>query len=198
MIVALTFLTAGLLVVPAPLTDADRAALVTELKASQQAVVDTVKGLTPEQMAFKAGPDRWSVAECVEHIAATEPMLFGFIEGKVLKTAPASEADRAKTTGKDTGVMEMVTNRTKKFQAPNEIRPNGRWSGRGELLKAFGDARAKTIAWAETTTEDLRAHVMSGPSGELDGYQWIMYLSGHTRRHLGQIKEVMASANFPK
>ncbi len=86
MIVALTFLTAGLLAAPVPLTDADRTALVTELKASQQAVVDTVKGLTPEQMTFKPGPDRWSVAECVEHIAATEPMLFGFIEGKVLKT----------------------------------------------------------------------------------------------------------------
>jgi hypothetical protein len=202
MIVALTFLTAALLAAPAapaPMTDADRTALVTELKASQQAVVDTVKDLTPEQLTFKPGPDRWSVAECLEHIAATEPALFGgFIQGKVLKTAPASEADRAKTTGKDTGVMTMVTDRTKKFQAPNEIRPAGRWTGRDALLKAFEDARGKTIEWAQTTKEDLRSHVMSGPGGELDGYQWVMYLSGHTRRHLAQMKEVMASANFPK
>jgi hypothetical protein len=202
MIVALTFLTAGLLAAPpvplAPLSDADRTALVTELQASQQAVVDTVKGLTPEQMTFKPGPDRWSVAECIEHIAATEPMLFGFIEGKVLKTPAASEADRAKVAGKDTGIMTMVTDRSKKFQAPAEIRPNGRWTGKDALLKAFEDARAKTIDWAKTTKEDLRSHVASGPGGELDGFQWIMYLSGHTRRHLGQIKEVMASANFPK
>jgi hypothetical protein len=202
MIVALTFLTAALLAAPAapaPMTDAERTALVTELKASQQAVVDTVKDLTPEQLTFKPGPDRWSVAECLEHIAATEPALFGgFIQGKVMKTAPASEADRAKTAGKDTGVMTMVTDRTKKFQAPNEIRPAGRWTGRDALLKAFEDARAKTIEWAETTKEDLRSHVMSGPGGELDGYQWVMYLSGHTRRHLAQMKEVMASANFPK
>jgi hypothetical protein len=26
----------------------------------------------------------------------------------------------------------------------------------------------------------------------------MMYLSCHTRRHIAQIKEVMASANFPK
>ena len=202
MIVALTFLTAGLLVAPlapvAALTDADRTALITELQASQQAVVDTVKGLTPEQMTFKPGPDRWSVAECVEHIAATEPFLFGFIEGKVLKTPAASEADRAKTSGKDTGILNIVTDRSKKFQAPAEIRPNGRWTGRDPLLKAFEDARAKTIDWAKTTQEDLRSHVMQGPGGELDGFQWIMYLSGHTRRHLAQMKEVMASANFPK
>lgn len=199
MIVALTFLTVGLLAAPVPLTDADRTALVTELKASQQAVAETIKGLTPEQMTFKAGPDRWSVAECLEHIAATEPMLFGgFIQGKVLQTPPASEADRAKTTGKDAGVMTMVTDRSKKFQAPNEIRPTGRWTGKDALLKAFEDARAKTIEWTQTTKEDLRAHVMAGPGGELDGYQWMMYLSGHTRRHLAQMKEVMASANFPK
>jgi hypothetical protein len=197
-IVALTFLAAALLAAPASMTDAERTALVTELKASQQAVVDTVKGLSPEQMTFKPGPDRWSVAECVEHLAATEPMLFGFIEGKVLKTAPASDADRAKVAGKDTGVMEMVTNRTKKFQAPAEIRPTGRWTGRDALIKAFEDARAKTVDWAQTTKEDLRAHVMSGPGGELDGYQWMMYLSGHSRRHLAQIKEVIASPNFPK
>ena len=49
MIVALTFLTAGLLAAPVPLTDADRTALVTELKASQQAVVDTVKGSRPSR-----------------------------------------------------------------------------------------------------------------------------------------------------
>jgi hypothetical protein len=199
MIVALTFLTAGLLAAaPLPLTDADRTALVTELQASQQAVVDTVKGLSPEQMAFKPGPDRWSVAECLEHITATEPFLFGFIEGKVLKTPPASEADKAKTAGKDKGIIETVTNRTKKFQAPAEIRPTGKWTGREELLKAFGDARAKTIDWTKATKEDLRAHVMAGPGGELDGFQWMMYLSGHTRRHLAQIKEVMASPNFPK
>jgi hypothetical protein len=197
-IVALTFFAAALLAAPASMTDAERTALVTELKASQQAVVDTVKGLSPEQMTFKPGPDRWSVAECVEHLAATEPMLFGFIEGKVLKTAPASDADRAKVAGKDTGVMEMVTNRTKKFQAPAEIRPTGRWTGRDALIKAFEDARAKTVDWAQTTKEDLRAHVMSGPGGELDGYQWMMYLSGHSRRHLAQIKEVIASPNFPK
>lgn len=195
MIVALTFLTALLV---APLTDADRTALVTELQASQQAVVDTVKGLTPEQLTFKPGPDRWSVAECVEHIAATEPMLFGLIEGKVLKTPPASEADRAKVANKDTGIMTMVTDRSKKFQAPAEIRPNGRWTGKDALLKAFEDARGKTIDWTKTTKDDLRAHVMAGPGGELDGYQWMMYLSGHTRRHLAQIKEVMASPNFPK
>jgi hypothetical protein len=198
MIVALTFLTASLLAAPAPLTDADRTALVTELKASQQAVADTVKSLTPEQLAFKPGPDRWSVAECLEHIAATEPMLFGFIQGKVLKTPPASEADRAKTAGKDSGIISTVTDRTKKFQAPGELRPTGRWTGREALLKAFDDNRAKTIEWVQATKDDLRAHVMSGPGGELDGYQWMMYLSGHTRRHLAQMKEVMASPNFPK
>ena len=197
MMVALTLLVVGLLGTPA-LTDADRAALMSELQASQQAVVDTVKGLSPEQLAFKPGPDCWSVAECVEHIAATEPLLFGVISGKVLKTPAASEAERQKTTGKDEAVMKMVTDRSNRFQAPPEIRPTGRWTTGDALLKALDDNRGKTLEYVKTTKDDLRAHVMPGPGGELDGYQWMMYLSGHTRRHLAQIKEVMASPGFPK
>lgn len=184
--------------VAASLTDADRTALVTELQSSHQAVVDTVKGLSPEQLAFKPGPERWSVAECLEHISVTEVALFGYITGKVLATPAAADADRQKAAGKDEGVMTLVTNRTAKFRAPAEIRPSGRFATREAVLQAFDEGRTKTIAYVKTTQQDLRAHVLKGAAGEMDGYQWIVYLSGHTRRHLAQINEVMASPGFPR
>jgi len=34
--------------------------------------------------------------------------------------------------------------------------------------------------------------------GTLDGYQWILLISGHERRHTLQILEVKADPNFPK
>lgn len=188
----------GGLVAAASLTETDRTALVTELQGSQQAVVETVKDLSPEQLAFKPGPDRWSVAECLEHISVTEVALFGYITGRVLTTPAAADADRQKAAGKDEGVMTLVTNRTAKFRAPAEIRPSGRYATRDAALAAFADGRAKTLDYVKTTQDDLRAHVLKGAAGEMDGYQWIVYLSGHTRRHLAQIKEVMASPGFPR
>ena len=59
------------------LTQADRDKGIAELEGSRQAFLDATKGLTPAQWNFKAGPDRWSIAECAEHIALSEEFIFG-------------------------------------------------------------------------------------------------------------------------
>jgi hypothetical protein len=188
----------GGVIAAVPLTEADRTALVTELQASHQEVVETVKTLSPGQLAFKPAPDRWSVAECLEHISNTEVALFGYIVNKVLATSAATGEAKQKAAGKDDAVMKMVTDRTARFQAPAEIQPSGKYATREAALQAFGDGRKKTLEFVKTTQQDLRGHVLKGAAGEMDGYQWLLYLSGHTRRHLAQIKEVMASPGFPK
>jgi uncharacterized damage-inducible protein DinB len=188
----------GGVIAAVPLTEADRKALATELQASHQEVVETVKTLSPGQLAFKPAPDRWSVAECLEHISNTEVALFGYIVNKVLATPAATGEAKQKAAGKDDAVMKMVTDRTARFQAPAEIQPSGKYATREAALQAFDDGRKKTLEFVKTTQQDLRGHVLKGAAGEMDGYQWLLYLSGHTRRHLAQIKEVMASPGFPK
>ena len=42
------------------------------LEQTRDGVVAAVKGLSSEQMKFKPAPDRWSVAETLEHIALAE------------------------------------------------------------------------------------------------------------------------------
>ncbi|HUA92072.1 MAG TPA: DinB family protein [Terracidiphilus sp.] len=39
-----------------------------------------MKGLSNAQLNFKAGPDRWSVAQTLEHIALAEDMLLKNVE----------------------------------------------------------------------------------------------------------------------
>ena len=54
---------------------------------------------------------------------------------------------------------------------------------------------------AVSTQDDLRDHFRDHPVpaiGTLDAYQWILLISGHTRRHTAQILEVKADPNFPK
>jgi hypothetical protein len=50
----------------------------------------------------------------------------------------------------------------------------------------------------KTTTDDLHGH--GAPHlvfKMLDGYQWVLLLSGHSARHTAQIGEVKASAGYP-
>ena len=44
----------------------------------------------------------------------------------------------------------------------------------------------------------LRLHTSESPMGmELDGYQWTLFLSGHTERHVKQMREVKSHPDFP-
>lgn len=176
------------------LTPADREKGVKYLEQTRDAVVAATKGLSEAQWKFKAAPDKWSVAETLEHIALGEDYLFGFEKNKVM-TSPPGPADRdiAKI---DALVLAMVPDRSTKRQAPPELVPTGRWTPE-QALDHFLKSRAVTIDYMKTTA-DLREHVADSPLGKLDGYEWLLFIGAHSERHTKQILEVKADAGFPK
>lgn len=178
------------------LSDEDRAKGVAYLEKTRQGVIDATKGLSDAQWKFKPAPDRWSVAECVEHTALAEDFIFGLVTEKVM-TAPPGGADRdyAKI---DAGVLAMIPDRSHKARAPEPLVPTGRWTPQ-EALDHFLKSRAKTIEFMKTTP-DLRAHVTDqNPLGTpMDAYEFLLLISAHSERHTKQILEVKADPNFPK
>jgi hypothetical protein len=183
------------------LTQEERDHAVAELEGSKKAFLDATKGLSTAQWSFKAAPERWSVAECSEHIALAEGFIFGLVTERIIK-APANPEKRDAAKGKDELIVKMLQDRSHKATAPEPIDPvkHGVMTLE-ESVKLFQDSRAHTIEYMKTTQEDLRDHLFDHPVpaiGTLDGYQWILLISGHTRRHTAQILEVKADPNFPK
>ena len=70
-------------------TPADKEKALKYLESTKKNIEDATKGLSEAQWNFKPAPDRWSVAEVMEHIAATEDRLQGLIVTQVMK-APAA------------------------------------------------------------------------------------------------------------
>src|SRR5436853_336406 len=62
------------------LSKQERKTAISLMKDTRTEVLKSVKGLTNEQLNFKAGPDRWSIKECMYHIAITEEKLWGMME----------------------------------------------------------------------------------------------------------------------
>jgi hypothetical protein len=153
-----------------------------------------VKGLSDAQLHYKAGPDRWSIAEVVEHLGLAEE----FIDANVFanfEKAPAAPANRD-CKEIDAKVMASVPDRSTKFQAPPPLTPKDHWTF-DEALAHFTAARAETLAFLNSTP-DLRQHVVKHPAaGELDGYEWVLLVAAHTERHTKQIEEVKASRGYP-
>jgi hypothetical protein len=191
---AAQLLTVATVAAAANLTDADLKEGLTHLDRTRAGVVEATKGLSEAQWKFKPGPDRWSVAEVLEHIVVTEEFLLKNTE-EVMK-APGGKADRDYKSI-DKLVVTAIADRTRRAEAPAPVQPTGRWSPQA-ALDQFLKARAKTTAFLKST-QGLRDHVADSPLGQpLDAYQWLLFISAHSERHTKQILDVKSHPNFPK
>ena len=112
---------------------------------------------------------------------------------------PATPEKRAETQGKDEVIMTRIPDRSRKAQAPEILQPTGKYPTRDEVVKHFKEARAKEIAFLESTKEDLRNHMADHPFLKtMDAYQWLLFNGAHSKRHILQIEEVKTDANYPK
>lgn len=183
------------------LSQAERDKAVAELEGSRQMFLDATKGLSPAQWNFKSAPDRWSIAECAEHIALSEDFIFGVVMNQVMKT-PVDPQKREAVKGKEDVLVKMLQDRSHKATAPEPIDPAKHAPmALDAAVKQFLASRTRTIDYVKTTQDDMRDHFFDHPVpaiGTLDAYQWILLISGHERRHTLQILEVKADPNFPK
>jgi hypothetical protein len=169
------------------------------LKQTKKDFLKSIDGLSDEQWKFKPSPEKWSVAEIAEHIALSEDFLGSMIAEKVLKSPPASEELKAKTKGGEDVILQRITDRTNKAQAPEQLKPTNKWTTRKDLEEAFKTKRDAHVKLAKSTPEsELRNHVSPSPVGDFDGYQWLLFVAAHSKRHTAQIEEVKADPNFPK
>jgi hypothetical protein len=176
----------------------DTSALVKHLEGTSRQFSESVAGLTPAQWNFKASPDRWSILECAQHIALSEDFLRDIVENKVMKTPPATEEQKASVQGVDDKIIKMIPDRSRKAQAPEPLKPTSGASPEATMAD-FAAERGKTIAYVKAAGTELRNHVVPHPIFKsADAYQWVLYLSAHTERHVAQILEVKAHPEFPK
>lgn len=193
---AVVLFTLSVMALGQSLTAAEREKAVKYLEQTRDGVIAATKGLSDAQMKFKPAPDRWSVAETLEHIAVAEDYLLGNVTKNIMK-APAGPADRD-TAKLDALILSAVPDRTTKRQAPGPLVPTGRWTP-AETLAHFEQSRAKTIEFLKSTP-DLREHASADNPFQqpMDAYEWMLFISAHSERHTKQIAEVKADPNFPK
>jgi hypothetical protein len=178
------------------LSAADREKAMKYLESTRQGVENATKGLSAAQWNFKAAPDKWSVAEVTEHIAAAEDYIRGMVMEKVM-TAPARTAGEDVTAIVDM-VVQAIPDRSQKKQAPEPLKPTNRFGSPDGSLKHFLESRTTTEDFL-AKTPDLREHAADSPLGKkLDGYEWVLFIAAHSERHTKQILEVKADPNFPK
>ena len=175
----------------------ERKTAVSLLKETRADVLNTIKGLSETQLNFKASPEKWSVKECMYHIAISEKNLWAIMEGAMKSQANPEKRAEIKIT--DEQLIKMMEDRSSKVKTVESFEPKSTpYQYLDDAVNAFKVMRADHIKYMKSTTEDMRNHVVQMTFGWLDCYQLCLMIASHSNRHMQQMKEVIADTDFPK
>jgi hypothetical protein len=178
----------------AGMTDEDREHLLVHFQMTGSMLEEEIRGLSRAQLEYQPGPDRWSIRQCVSHLAVAEPDYWRELNDAV-KAPPDMKGKTSYNSDADIlwyGIDRVVHTKTggghEKVDTYKDV---------GEAMAKFRALRAVMIDYIKTTQDDLRAHSF-GKTDPIDSWQWMLEISTHSERHLQQIREIKADPNFPK
>lgn len=167
------------------------------MKTTKAELLNAVKGLSSAQLTYKISPDKWSIQECVYHIAISEKNLRARLDSGM--NAPAAPEKKKELKFTDEDVIKKIEDRSNKVKTSASFEPlNASYKTLDEAMNEFKTARAANIKYIKATSEDLRNHFVQMSFGLLDCYQLCLMISAHTNRHTQQLNEVKADPGFPK
>lgn len=172
--------------------------IINEIEGVRQQIYDTVTDLSQEQMDFKPATDAWSISEVLSHLNVVEkglPKLYAILWKKAEDAGLKPETEGSMLNSLDDAQLEVVK---QKMPAPERVLPQT-GIARAELLAALQQSRQAILAaLAPIGDYDLSEVKWPHPAlGEINFYQWVLFIGKHEQRHLGQIRAIKNTVGFP-
>lgn len=162
-----------------------RTEIVQCLEDSRAEFLEAVSGVTDLQAKAHPQAGRWSVLDCIEHVVTVEERFFGRLEKAPREGAPPLNKEH------EGELHARVKSRSTRAEAPEPVRPTGRFASLTEATYAFQTARARTIQFAEQQGAEVYTRAESHPRfGSLNGAEMLLIIAGHAQRHAAQIREL--------
>jgi DinB family protein len=166
----------------------ERTEIVQNLERSRQEFLAAVAGISEAQAKLRPDSQRWSVLDCVEHVAFVEERFFGWLEKAQKLESPRRDRE------KEIKLMTMVPDRSVRVKAPEAVVPVGRFATLEEALAHFNARRTRSVQFAEERSNDLYSLATEHPRfGPVNGVELLIITAGHSRRHAEQILETRAA-----
>lgn len=166
----------------------ERQEILATLGNGRKALLDALKGVPEDLAARIPAAGKWSILECVEHLAIAEDYLFSTIEEATSADAPARNDKR------EAAIMARGLDRTTPVESPQEGRPTGRFSTLAEALQHFVASRDRTIEFVKHYHLDPRSQMTQHPIiGTVNCYEVLLMMVVHPHRHSQQIREIRAA-----
>jgi hypothetical protein len=166
------------------------------LDASRARLDATLAVLGAGQETLRDTPERWCVAEVVEHVALVEKQM-GRLVGLLLAKAEADGAPPPPAADGPLVALDEVAERAgrEKYQSPEMAVPRG-GAPVSQSLAALRESRAALNALRpRVEAVGAATHTYPHPAfGPLNLYQWLAFVALHEDRHRRQIETLLAAA----
>jgi uncharacterized damage-inducible protein DinB len=169
--------------------------LVEHLNDSRATLRAALDAVPPARRQMRPAPDRWSVAEVLEHLAIVEARVTQALSARLIAAKASGLVEERETHSTLVAFdVSRFLDRGKPFKAGDASQPkagmdaSGAWAAleqsRAALLEVVIDGDGLALG------EISHPHPAFGP---LTMYEWLAFLGGHDARHAAQIREIGAA-----
>jgi hypothetical protein len=163
-----------------------------QMEASRQKLFSELKNYSQDVINKKPAPDKWSVAEVLQHLIVSEEASLNYIRKK---TANASPSKKSGLSAKiKYALLQIAFNIPVKYKAPKIIVPQATGNIQlNELDNKWRQIRSETIAIIEKLSDnDFENELWLHPvTGKMSLMQMVDFLTMHFQRHERQIKQTL-------
>jgi uncharacterized damage-inducible protein DinB len=163
------------------------------VEEKRRELLQSFQGVSEDRLLRRASPDGWSVAEILDHLRMVESGIARLITKRV---SQAKEAGIGEETSRESVMSSFDRHgadlETRVLKSPETVkpRPNIDINEALEGLQTSRDAlrAAAVLASGVPLGEIKHTHAILG---ELDLYQWLIFLGQHEGRHRKQIERTL-------
>jgi hypothetical protein len=177
--------------------------LITEANNIAAETKSTFGPLTAAQLNWKPSAERWSVAQCFEHLVTSNKGFFPRVDGVIAGIKPTFWQRMPVIPGLAGKLLikSLDPKSTRKIKAPKKFQP-AQSDISASVLDDFVDQQAKIVEKMKATEHlDLDKIIITSPVAAaitysmMDAYRVIVV---HERRHFEQARRVTEEAAFPR
>ena len=170
--------------------------MLRHLDANRVVLRGAVDSVLPELRETRPAPDRWSVAEILEHLHRVEDQLTRFLGAKLGEAKAAGQLVPAADTSSIAGSLshDLITDRRRVFTAGERVLPKGEMDSAAALaaLESVRHRLRDLVVSLDGLSLDGFTHLHPAV-GPINGYQWFLFIGSHEARHAAQIREIAAA-----
>ncbi len=162
--------------------------IVADIARTRQELNESLHAFPEEAFTLRPAPDEWSAGEVAAHLAVVENSVAAVLRRLLEHGKERGEKEEREEEGRKEDDVTLPPLPAERIDAPQRFIPENVLPKTAAVEALAASRRAILEAIDASRPFDLRGAIFPHRIlGDLNFYQWILFVGAHERRHIGQI-----------